>query len=69
MGLPLQRPDRASPPAALPSKSPDVSLINSKLTARARRCAAGRLTMAVIATVANMAHPTPPNARKPRNTT
>jgi hypothetical protein len=65
-----RRPHALVEPAtpALPSNSPDVSLINNKLTARPRRCAAGTLTMAVVATVANMAQPAPPSARKPRNT-
>ncbi len=40
----------------------------SRLTARPRRCAAGRSTIVAVATVPNIAQPTPAMARNPRNT-
>ena len=67
-GLAAPSPWYSQPPTALPSSNPAVSPISSKLTARPRRCTVGTLTMAVVATVANIAQPTPPNARKPRKT-
>ncbi len=65
-GLATLTPWYSQPPALLPSSSPSVSLIRSRLTARPRPREAGWSTIVVVATVLNAAQPTPASARRLR---